>query len=68
MFLGDHKEVYRCLGGNILESQTLVIFVQNAGGRLPSDDFTENGVSTYALPRGSLIPPSAPVDQVSEHC
>jgi hypothetical protein len=44
VFFGDHQEMNRGLGGNIMEGQHTVILIDLFAGNLPGDDFTENTI------------------------
>ena len=44
VLLGDHQEMHRCLGGNIVEGQYLVILVNDIRGYFSVDDLGEQSI------------------------
>jgi hypothetical protein len=45
MLFGDYQKMNRPLGGNVVESQHPVIFVNFPTGNFPGDNFTKNAVA-----------------------
>ncbi|MCY1177436.1 hypothetical protein D9M73_177460 [compost metagenome] len=65
-FLRDHQEMYRCLWGNVVEGQNLVVLVNDLRRDFPVDDLGEQSIhSCFSVVWAGL---SVPMESAPAQC